>query len=410
MPRRLLMAGGGSGAFTPPTAPTILTLTSSPHGGYTMIPDDKAVSFGGYTYWGWITSAGAVELGRFNESTQAVTTVEIVPASDWLNADTHGSPSCEVMPDGRLRVIASRHDGSTPYVWTGTNVLPDVTFGAGATPGATIGGTDYTYMSQRVMASGDHYLFYRDISSGTGRLAYSKNLGARHVFYTGASGIVPYWRIGSDRSTLVHFFATDREWYDQAHPSKVGHFYLDTADGSFHKSDGTTIVASQPFTFSDITLVRNNTDGMVWSFGVCIEAGGTPAAILMRGVSSTDNALETARWRSGAWQIDEVGRHGGIYSADRGGPGGAIHRTDPDTVYFPKLTSGRFEMFRFTSPDDGATWTAEQLTSGSAADNMWVETVTDSTAALRAIWLYGTFLSSTDTTGNTLGVRGLAAS
>lgn len=413
--RLLAVAGSGGSVVVPTPSFTVHTLTSSPHGGWTMIPDSKASHYNGKTWVGWITSAGAVEIGEWDGATFSTTVLAL--ASDWLNADTHGSPSVLVRDsDKKLLVFASRHDGTTPYIWTSTNPEDASAFPGAATPGATIGASDYTYMStfQLLAETSDPiYLFYRDeVGGSTGRMGYSKSTdggatwSSRVVFYTGASGRTPYWRMWSNGQDRVDFFTTDREWYDQANPSKVGHFYF--TGGNFYQSDGTQITATQPFGFSDITLVHDNTDGMVWCTGVCNDGSGA-AALLMVGLSSdTDNELRTARYRSGSWQIDTVGSHGGIYSGDRYGPGGAIDHDSPDVVWFSQLVSGTYELFRFTSADDGASWSSEQITTGSTEDNLWVETVRDA-GDLKAVWLYGTFLSSTDTTSNTLGIMGATA-
>ncbi len=412
MLRRLLMVGGGTGGFRPPH---VVTLTASPHGGYTHIPDSKATSYNGKTWIGYITAAGAVEIVEYVHASGVATITEIVVASDWLNADTHGSPSVLVRDsDKKLIVSASRHDGATPYIWVSTSAESAASFAAGVQPDASIGGSDYTYMSTFQLlseASDPIYLFYRDISSGTGRLAYSKSTdggatwSARSVFYTGASGIVPYWRMWSNGTDRVDFVVTDKEWYDQTHPSQVGHFYY--TGGQFYKSDGTHITATQPFGFSDITLVKDTSEGMVWCMGVSWD-GSAPACVLMTGIGSTDNAIGVARWNGSAWSYVEVARHGGIYSGDRAGPLAAIDHADPNTVYLSRLVSGKYELFRYVSADSGATWTGTQLTVGSTADNLWVESVKDHTA-IEVVWEQGTFVSSTSTGSNTLGIMGLGS-
>jgi hypothetical protein len=404
---RLLVAGGASGAIPGP-ARTLRTLTSSPQGGWTQIQDPKAIH-----------STGDIEVGKYVHAT-GVTTTHVLAAAFEPGVfdpgiDIHSSPAVIVRSsDHKLVVAASHHaETSTPHIWISPNAEDITGSWTAVTPGASIGAAQYTYMVLYQMASGTIYLFYRDYISGTntGRLGFSSSTdggstwASRKILYTGAAGKVPYWRIVGDGAHRIDVFATD----DVPTASPLGHFYYDTTADLVYQTDGTNLAAwdghTNPLVFSDLTLVHAAT---CWSWGASIDALGRPATVLMEDIGS-DNAIKVARWRSGAWHTDTViASVGGQLTGNQYASGAAIHHTNPDIVYAAKKAT-HWEMWRYVSTDDGATWTGTQLTSGSSVDNVWAEVVHNPGPGLEGVWLAGTYFSDAGTgpgTGFAFGITG----
>ena len=48
----------------------------------------------------------------------------------------------------------------------------------------------------------------------------------------------------------------------------------------------------------------------------------------------------------------------------------ALDHADPSIVYVSRPVDGVFEIERWTTPDGGASWVSEAVTSGSANDNV----------------------------------------
>jgi hypothetical protein len=396
--RRLLVASGG-GAYTAPPW-EVRTLTSAPNGGWTQIQDPKAVHYNGKTYIGWIDgTSGATELAAWTHATASLGSVTSI--DDLGTPDNHDSPAILVRAsDKRLLVFYSRHDGPTMYLRVSTNPEDESTFDARVDLDSQLGSDDYTYpVAYQMTGVPDSpiYLFYRDYVPGTttGRLAYSKSTdggttwATRVLLYTGPSGFVPYWRIASDGDRYLHVFTTDKE----PTASKLGHFYFDAWTDKAYTSAGVEITASRPFGFSDITEVHA---AVCWSWGATVDSQGRPACVLMYEVSASDNGVKTARWRSGAWQVDTVLTSvGGQLGVNKWASGAGIHHTDPDTVYIARKAT-KFEMWRYTASDDGASWSGQQLTSGSSADHCWVDVVHSPALGLEAVWLTGTYTSDTN--------------
>ena len=395
-------SGGGGGGGT---TPTLIAVAASPHAGWTQIPSPKAYRSGGKTFLGpWVNGSNAhVEVAEYVHATRTLSTPFALFSGGSI--DNHRSGSIIVRErgagaaaDGRLVAAHSDHDGSILRVWISTNVGDATAWGSEI----DVGSGDYTYCSLVQFSDGTIYLLYRNISGGTGRLAYrtSTDGGAtwsgETLLLTGGSSKVPYWRIVSNWTDRIDVFVTDDS--PNTSTTQLYHFYF-TASGRF-KSDGTTISTSLPITVSDCTLVKSSSGGPCWSWGGSWD-GTAPATVIMQSITSgTDCAVFTARWRSGAWQVNQVvASVGGILDSNLYASGAGIHHENPNRVMVAKKVSSHWEMFRYVSTDDGVTWTPTTLTTGSSVDNVWADFVDRCLdSALEAVWLTGSYTSDTSYT------------
>ena len=414
--RWLMVAGTGAPVAAPVEVPPgtgYLTLTAAPHGGWTQIQDPKAYYDANTdrTYLTWLNgSDGGVYIQAWDHGDAALV------GSPFLIFDpgapnNHNSPAVMVREDGRILVAESGHSTASMRLRISTNPGDVTAFGASVNLDSQLGGNRYTYpvlYQLRGVANDPIYLFYRELSSvisNTGRLAYSVSTdggatwSAQTLLFTGANDRAPYWRIGSDWNTRIDIFTTDRE---PATSTGVWHFYLDGSDGSRHTSDGTAIAAALPLTTSALTLVEDNTDGALWSWGVAYDPA--PATVLMQENGSTNNRIKTARWRSGAWQVDQVlASVGGQLGINKYASGVGIDHSDPDTLYIARKIGTHWEMYRYVSANDGSTWTGTALTEGSEVDHVWADTPHFAGAGLSAIWLSGSY---TDDSTYSFGISG----
>src|SRR5690606_23059106 len=117
-----------------------------------------------------------------------------------------------------------------------------------------------------------------------------------------------------------------------------------------------------------------------------------PATVIMQENTSSDNRIKVARWTGTEWQVDEVlSNVGGQLGINKYASGAAIAHDDPDTVYVARKIGSHWEMYRYTSADDGATWTGTALTSGSSVDHVWADTPHFAASGMQAIWLSGSY-------------------
>lgn len=393
----------------PPSGEEVFNLTSSPDGGWTAEQTPRAVYYNGNTYFAWVNGqTGDLMIGKYNHSTEAVTTFTLDTPGV---VDDHNNPSVLIRDsDKRVMVAFCLHGAANMWLRISTNPEDISAWGASVNLDSSIGGSHYTYpeLYQLTGVTNDPiYLFYRDQSGTTGRLAYTKTTdggatwSARTVVLTAASTHRGYWYGAADASK-IQFLATDRDSYGSEGTVDVGHMYLDGSDDSWHKSDGTTISATKPFLHSELTQLETNVAGALVSDAI---AGTNPifAYFIDNGATVTGRY---ARWDGSAWD------KGDIYTAnhldlDRYYGYLAINPADHEEVFSGVYSgTGTSELFTFVSGDLGATWDAgTAITTGSGDYNVGATGVVNGVAAMPVIWLRGTFIDSDDFSWAIKGLR-----
>lgn len=418
--------GTGYSVVAPGLPAGVATLLDAPAGGFmTSIQQERSVSYNGWTYIGFVNSSGAIQVVAVNESTGAVGTPITLKT---IAVDSHNSPALWVRAsDHKLLTVYSGHNSSDIYRRLSTTSLdtdPDLGDGFAAETAlhSQLGSfAAYTYpilLQLMDEASDPIYLFWRERVT-TDRLAFSKSTdggatwSARQLI---AKADTPgtsqtYWGIASNGTDRFDVFFCD---YSDGSDSQMHHFFYEAGD--YNQSDGTLIISAADIAASsgalamtkgDMTLVLDNSAGAVDRVrGACWD-GTAPAALAWQRNGASDNRVVSVRWRTGAWQTDTViNSVGGTLAGNLYVTSAALHQSDPDTVLVPRLISGKWEMYRYTSADDGATWTPEALTSGSASHNFNPAFVFDGSADIQGVWCYGSF---TDEDTFSLGLRSTEA-
>lgn len=419
-----IATGYSVGAPAPPSG-DVFTIFDPNNGGANSSNSPRAVSYNGWTYIGFIHSSGAIRVTPIEESTL---TVGSSITLHTYSPDVHDAPALLVRSsDHKLVVIYSGHNASEIYQRISTTSLdtdPDLSDGFAAEAGlhSQLGSwATYTYPSlvQLTDETNDPiYLFWRERHT-TDRLRYSSSTDggatwAPSVSLAGATTAgtsKTYWYIGSNGTDRFDVFFCD---YSDGSDGEMRHFYY--TGGNFKTSDGTTIISAADLEASagadslrksDMTLVLDNSDGPIERCAGAAWDGTAPMGLAWQRHDST-NRVVSCRWRSGAWQCDTVvedvgGFLGGVFMYDSRA---CCPFDDTDTVYVPKLDGAAWEMFRYTTANDGSTWTPEQLTTGSAFDNFFPTPPWNASTEIACVWEYGTL---TSTTSWSLGNRGSAA-
>lgn len=396
------------------TEPVVHVLTEAPQGGWT-IPSPAAYTYNGYTYFGYLahTGTGPVKVAVYTHATQTVGTPIQLATNLTGGQDDHNNPSLLVDSVTHKLVVAyCGHIDIRMRVRVSVNSLDsDPTLSGGFATALNLNDAPINTYAMLVQVNGVSgspiFLFGRNLPNTTQptttRMGYWVSTDAFATYptytllWTAGTGERAYWAVGSDWDTRIDIATT------QGDPGDAGvtlhHMYINATAGTYHKTDGTQIVTALPFTTADMTQFYDGSDGSPFPQGVGTDGGGDPFALYVASFGGTGEAVRMARWRTGAWQTDEIIDNTGQAVNDFW-PGAAVDPFNLDRVWSSRLTGSYFELSEFTSADDGATWDETVITSGSTAHNSNMMPVYYATDALRVVWLHGP--------ANSYGIWGLS--
>lgn len=355
-------------------------------GAWTWYNSPRAVCSGRTEYVGYLNTSGDVCVSSRN--LDLGTSVEFVLHAA-LQADDHDNPAIWVRPDGHIVCFYATHaaDGLVRYR-VSTNVGDITAFDAEQTitmPDAA----KVTYANVRYLASEARvYLFCRVTPAGQSTfdnpaMLWSDDLGATWtapVVYFDAANNRPYVHFHGDGAGRIDFFASE------GHPREIsagtGHmFHWYMSGGNFYQTDGTLIRSvaslspSSPLLHSEVTKVYDATadkgdavNGNAWPWSIVRDHTGTPYVCFSVFSAVGDNRYFWARWTGSAWDLHQLLTREPALVAGSSEPqyvgGMDLNRSNPNIVYLSAKGLGRqWQMQKRTTPDNGASWIVESLTS-----------------------------------------------
>ena len=357
-------------------------------------------------YFSYITSKGDVVISA-REQENGKTEKYVLHAR--LEIDDHNVPSILVLPDGRLLVFYTEHNGrffmrrsKNPEdisEWEEEIVLP---FG------------DRTTYSHPVMLSEEKnriYLFWRG-SDWRPSFSYSDDSGstwAAPQALIAGEGLEnadrPYLKVASDNKSRIDFVFTD------GHPAKetrnsVYHFYY--KKGAFYQTGGQQIgtVEELPVRHEKVDKVYDATASGVraWIADIALDKKGRPAIVYVRFPRESDHYYYYARWNGTKWTDRELCRAGGWMPLTPDGAkirephysgGITLDHADVNNVYLSRQINGVFELEHWRKGIDG--WDHRPFTRQSKANNVRPVVVNgrEGTTPL-VLWMYGAYYHYTD--------------
>ena len=380
----------------------------TPDGAWCWFQDPKAVHYEGtqnQTYVGWVNSSGDVQVGSYNHSTDTMSIVTLHPA---LQFDDHAAPSILIRPDGRLMVFYSAHGGASMFYRLSTNPEDISSWGVEQTVGTNVpAGPGYAYPNPVQLSSEGNkiYLFWRGgnwkptFSTSTDGTSWST---AKTLFSVPTPR--PYTKVVSDGTGKIHFTFTD------GHPDNVANnniYYAYYYNGSFYKADGTLIktmadvVAGNPLLPAEVDKVYDAVAGGSggWNWDIALDGSGNPVIVYANFPTTSDHRYRYVRWTDSAWSDHEITPAGGyIDGASQLYYSGGItlDHENPSIVYLSRQISGVHEIEKWTTSDNGATWSSESITSGSSKKNVRPIVPRGHTSDdLGVIWMNGDYPSYT---------------
>lgn len=385
-------------------------LTTSQDGGWTQIPEAKGFYYNGVTYVGYVNGAnGNVELKAWDNATHAVIATVVLHAA--LGIDTHNAPTVLVRSDGRIVAAYSSHSGPNIYVWISTNP-EDISAGTETNITSSFGSGTYTYctLAELSAESNKLYLFIRHAPGTLNvlRMSTSTDGGATWAAHTDIvldAGVKGYWKIATNSVDRIDVAISG----DSVAVSGLGSIYHFYYDGTWRQSDGTSM-GSPSFAYSALTLVYNGATNPAWPTDIII-AGGLPQIVYNISLSSnTASSWDFARWSGSAWVNTQIDASVGDGVVDPS-PVASLDPVWPLLVHaVHKNGSGYYELWRWTTSDNGATWSHVVIADDAShtIQNIYPCKVAHHPIGdVATLWLYGHYDGAA--IGFNLGIKGVTA-
>jgi hypothetical protein len=386
------------------TQPTLIDLT---YGSWCWFQDPRAVYYNGKSYICTANMWKEFKIAEFNHAMRRITASFVLGTSAAANSDDHISPAVLVRDnDKRLLAAYCCHDDSTMRLRISTNPEDASAWGDEVSLDASIGDSDYTYPHLHQLLGEDNdpiYLIYRGINA--------------------AGGFGPFWSVSADggatwgsrvelfNNGLTHCYFKVAQAGDRLHfavnshtpqtdKANLHHFYYEA--GAYYKSDGTLIEDALPLTPENTTLVHDGRTAPSygsWVWDIAVDGSGKPVIVFATFPTTSAHKYFLARWTGLAWEEHEIPVTAGgyLYAAEAYYSGGVIlDHSDPNTVYVSAVVSGQREIFRCVTADGGATWTTNQITTGSTYKNVRPVVPLNHQAPIDVLWLNGNYVSNSN--------------
>lgn len=358
-------------------------------GGWCWFADPRAVSRDGKTFAGWVTEDGSVEAAAFNHATGKI---EMFTLHEKYQRDDHDNPSFLFLPDGRLMAFYAKHS-NVEEINARVTVRPgDI---SAWEPEVTItpkdasprnSGITYSHPFMLSAESNAIYLFWRGRSFKP-TMAKSLDSGktwsaAQPVFSMPGlpKGNRPYAKYTSNGRDRIHMIFTDG--HPRNEPSNSV-YYICYRNGAFYKANGTRICGADELPIrpeqADKIYTATAEQGRAWIWEVAFDAQERPVVVYTRHPAETDHRYHYARWTGSEWFDTELCAAGKWFPQTQAGKverephyssGLALDPENPSVVYLTRPVNGVRELEKWTTLDDGKTWSSTAITAKSAHDNI----------------------------------------
>ncbi|MBT3606593.1 MAG: hypothetical protein HN521_26270, partial [Candidatus Latescibacteria bacterium] len=221
-----------------------------------------------------------------------------------------------------------------------------------------------------------------------------------------ASNIRPYLKAVSDNKSTVHFAFNDGHPRNEATNSV---YYIKYEQGKFYRADGTQIgdMDNLPIAHSesDVVYDAKETNARAWIWDLALNDTGSPVLVYTTIPDITEHHYNYAVHTANGWQNHHISPGGKWFPQTPEGEkereteysgGISINHADPSTVYLARPVNDVFEIERWQTPDNGATWTSQTITQNS--DKLNVRPVIPRNYPadkIGVLWMHGTYIHYT---------------
>jgi len=393
--------------------------TLSDNGAWCWFSDPRAVSLNGKVYTGWVSCEGNIMVGSYNKKTGEIKTKDLYPK---FNHDDHAAPSFLILPDKRIMVFFTSHNGfgngeKEPSILYSTTKYPeDITqWEPLSRKTENVSGKKGFCYTNPVMLSEENnriYIFWRGADFKP-TFSYTDNFGktwSKSKTLVKSSGDMdkrPYTKICSNNKDAIYFAFTDGHPREEALNNI---YYLKYKKGTFYKADGTVVgtMENLPVEHEKCDIVYNapkefiatNNAVRAWIWDIAIDKSGNPVVAYTRLPEESKHEYYYAKWNGSSWINSKVSEGGSWFprypktkSMREPEPhysgGICLDHENTNIVYYSKPIGDTFEIFK-AETNDGKTWKETAVTSNSKKDNVRPEAIrgANKNDKMQIFWMY----------------------
>lgn len=361
--------------------------TVTEDGAWCWFSDPRAVYYKGdseKTYIGFVNSAGDLMISSKDHETGLESSKVIYKG---FQKDDHVNPSILMLPDGRLMVFFTRHNGSLFYT---TSSEPESIGGFTKTDSLWMGrGLCYTNPVLLTEEENRIYLFFRGGYDWQPSFVTSDDLGktwsAPKVLVSKKEVQVydrPYTKVISDGKSSIHFAFTD------GHPREENLnsiYYLKYQKGKFYDASGKVMgeMADLPV---DQDKVPKAYDGIAankraWIWDMAINDNNHPVIVYSTLPEETQHLYNYGYWTGERWENLQICRGGSAFprferlkhkrDPEPHYSGGiTLDHSNPDIVYLSSPVKDRFEIQKWVFDQKENRFDGDPFTYKSLKDNV----------------------------------------
>ncbi len=361
--------------------------TFNEDGAWCWFSDPRAVYHNGQyerSYIGSVSKEGDITIGYFDHQTKEKHLQVVFPK---LQKDDHVNPSLLFLPDGRLMIFFTKHNGGLYY--TRTRKSEDIT------SWEEVQMLDMGQMlcySNPVLLTEEHnrlYVFFRGGYDWKPSFVTSENLGdtwsePKVLVGKPGAGISnrPYTKVVSDGKKRIWFALTDGHPRNEPLNSIYTMYY---EGGQLYQVNGEKLGRMDALPIDQNQLVKAydgvETTVRSWIWDIALDEQGYPVIVYTRLNEETEHHYFYGRWTGSEWKSYHLAKAGQDFPRKDWGKGNrnpephysggvSIDHHNPDVVYLSKPVNDVFEIFKYQTADSGKTWTSTPVTAHSKKDNV----------------------------------------
>lgn len=383
------------------------TKTFTTDGTWCWFQDPRALYYKGIkeqTYTGWITHDGKIQVASYNHATGEIIQTTI---KEGFQVDDHNNPTFLVRSDGRIMVCYSGHFFGPMRVLVSKNPEDISSFGPESTFGNSV-----TYANPYQIGN-SIYMFYRDGSTWHPSIAISNDGGLswgapQTLIKRDTSQKRPYVKYVQDSKGGIHITFTTG--HPRNEPSnKI--YYVYFKDNKFYRADGTFIKdytgtsSALDIDAGEPEVVYNASSGKGWTWDIGLDKNEKPVILYAAFPDDNNHHYYYAKWDGSQWNNHHIVNSGKWFPQTPSGQsepepnysgGMVLDPNDVSTVYLSKQVNGVFEIYKYQTPDAGATWITEAITANTPSDVVNVRPVVPRNhqpGSFNVMWMRGKYVT-----------------